>query len=489
MRGSIAHSEVRFPRYPAGMPRLHFSPFRRPLLGAAAALASLLAGPVAFAWGPNGHRAAGAIAYTYLSPEARKAVDDLLAGQSLADASNWADEIRKDPSYDWVKPLHYVNIPRGADRVDMARDCAKGECILGAITKYKGVLKDPASTREQRIEALKLLAHFIEDIHQPLHASYADDKGGNMISVKLFGKKTSLHALWDSGMIDSRLGGASWDKWAESVRGKINAETLRKWRASNDPVDWANESVTITKSLYGGLPANGEIGQPYINANFNTVEERIAAAGVRLAAALNEVYGGTAPDAVGAGGGATQGAGTAAGKAGQGSKSGAPAKTATPAKGAPPATAPKNPASTTNKQKQATPAMHTAAGSFDVTLTPQTGDAQPADTKLGRMTIEKQFHGDLEATSKGQMLSAGTGTEGSAGYVAIEQVSGTLGGRTGTFVLQHSGTMNRGAAELIVSVVPDSGTGELAGLVGTMKIIVAGGKHSYEFEYLINGGH
>ena len=83
------------------------------------------------------------------------------------------------------------------------------------------------------------------------------------------------------------------------------------------------------------------------------------------------------------------------------------------------------------------------------------------------------------------MLSAGTGTEGSAGYVAIEQVSGTLGGRTGTFVLQHSGTMNRGAAELIVSVVPDSGTGELAGLVGTMKIIVAGGKHSYEFEYAV----
>jgi hypothetical protein len=104
------------------------------------------------------------------------------------------------------------------------------------------------------------------------------------------------------------------------------------------------------------------------------------------------------------------------------------------------------------------------------------------------MSIDKQFHGDLEATSKGQMLAAVTSVKGSAGYVAIEQVTGSLRGRSGTFVLQHSGTMTRGTPQQIVSVVPDSGTGELVGLTGTMTITIADGKHSYDFEYTLAGG-
>jgi len=128
--------------------------------------------------------------------------------------------------------------------------------------------------------------------------------------------------------------------------------------------------------------------------------------------------------------------------------------------------------------------MH-ANGTFEVKLTPQPvdGDA-PA---IGRMSIDKQFHGDLEGASKGQMLAAMTSVKGSAGYVAMEQVTGSLHGRAGTFVLQHSGTMTRGAPQLIVSVVPDSGTAELAGLAGTMAIVIADGKHSYDFEYTLAG--
>jgi hypothetical protein len=101
------------------------------------------------------------------------------------------------------------------------------------------------------------------------------------------------------------------------------------------------------------------------------------------------------------------------------------------------------------------------------------------------MTIDKQFHGDLEAVSKGQMLAAGTAVQGSAGYVAMERVSGSLKGRSGSFVLQHSGSMTRGTPQLSVTVVPDSGTGDLAGLTGKMSIQIAGGKHSYEFEYTL----
>jgi hypothetical protein len=101
------------------------------------------------------------------------------------------------------------------------------------------------------------------------------------------------------------------------------------------------------------------------------------------------------------------------------------------------------------------------------------------------MSLDKQFHGDLEATSKGEMLTAGTGVPGSAGYVAIERVDGTLHGRGGTFVLQHSGTMTRGAPQLTITVVPDSGAGQLAGLAGRMAITIADGKHTYDFEYTL----
>jgi hypothetical protein len=126
-----------------------------------------------------------------------------------------------------------------------------------------------------------------------------------------------------------------------------------------------------------------------------------------------------------------------------------------------------------------------ANGTFEVKLTPQPAEAEaPA---LGRMSIDKQFHGDLEATSKGQMLAHSTSVKGSAGYVAMEQVTGNLHGRSGTFVLQHSGTMARGAPELTVNVVPDSGTGELTGLAGTLAITIADGKHWYDFEYTLAG--
>ncbi|MFN2476692.1 MAG: DUF3224 domain-containing protein [Chthoniobacterales bacterium] len=119
-----------------------------------------------------------------------------------------------------------------------------------------------------------------------------------------------------------------------------------------------------------------------------------------------------------------------------------------------------------------------AKGPFEVKLNPQTTDAP-----LGRMSIDKQFHGELEASSKGEMLAAQSAVKGSAGYVAIEQVTGSLHGRRGTFFLQHSGTMNRSMAQLTVTVIPDSGTDELEGLAGKMTIDIADGKHLYDFEY------
>jgi hypothetical protein len=127
--------------------------------------------------------------------------------------------------------------------------------------------------------------------------------------------------------------------------------------------------------------------------------------------------------------------------------------------------------------------MTKASGTFEVKLNPQD---QGAEMPVGRMQIDKQFQGDLAGTSKGQMLMASSGSvKDSAGYVAIEKVTGTLNGRRGSFYLQHNGVMTRGVGELAITVIPDSGTDELAGLRGKMNIIIAGGKHSYEFEYTL----
>jgi hypothetical protein len=133
--------------------------------------------------------------------------------------------------------------------------------------------------------------------------------------------------------------------------------------------------------------------------------------------------------------------------------------------------------------KEAPKTMH-ATGPFDVKVTAQ--DDKSDDPLLNRMTLDKQYHGDLEATGKGQMLTAGTEVKGSGAYVAIEKVTGTLKGHTGSFVLQHSGTMTQNAPQLSVTIVPDSGTGELKGIAGKMTInIAAGGKHSYDIEYTL----
>ncbi len=135
-------------------------------------------------------------------------------------------------------------------------------------------------------------------------------------------------------------------------------------------------------------------------------------------------------------------------------------------------------------QKGASLSNH-ASGAFEVKVAPAAPEDKAEGTTLGRMTLDKQFHGDLEATSKGEMLYAGTSVKGSGGYVAIERVSGTLQGHTGTFILQHTGTMTHGVPEMSVTVVPDSGTGQLTGLAGKMTIHIADGKHSYEFDYTL----
>ena len=153
----------------------------------------------AHAWGVTAHRAVAAIADQHLTTAARRQIDELLAvepGATLESISTWADEVRSPSTSKW----HYVNFPRDSCTYDPDRDCPDGQCIVVALERQAAILRSDASS-ERRLKALKYVVHFVADVHQPLHAGFGDDRGGNRYQVQAYGRGTNLHALWDSGKI------------------------------------------------------------------------------------------------------------------------------------------------------------------------------------------------------------------------------------------------------------------------------------------------
>jgi len=255
-----------------------------------AAMAIALGGPVP--WGYDGHWIVGAVAWRYLDPPAQAAVLDLLDGKRLADVASWADEVKKDRE---EQHWHWLNVPRPATSV--GRDAAAGENVVGAIERYSVILGDSSASRRERSEALKYLVHYVGDVHQPLHVSYADDAGGNRVAVEFFGDETDLHSVWDTGILrrhnDDRA------EFAGELLQSITPERLAVLRVERDPVAWANESLALTRQIYADLPGyRGRLLTRYQKAHVAIVERRLVAAGVRLAALLNRILGGsTAPAA------------------------------------------------------------------------------------------------------------------------------------------------------------------------------------------------
>jgi len=243
-----------------------------------------------FGWGAQGHQIVAMIASRDLNDRARVAVRELLGSQTLVDVSTWADEITRDRDFEWTKPLHYINVPRNATRVERGRDCPHDVCVVAAIENYTMTLRNRSAPRRQRTEALKFLIHFVGDIHQPLHVSYADDRGGNNVTLRWFGESDwNLHSVWDDGLVKQCLG-RDRTTVIRRIRRRLSKEQFKLWRNSLEPEAWANESLAITRRLYGELPARGEIGREYCRQNSGAVEQRLAAAGVRLAALLNGVF-------------------------------------------------------------------------------------------------------------------------------------------------------------------------------------------------------
>ena len=252
----------------------------------ALALLAILIPATSFGWGRDGHRIIGHIAEQFLTPNARAAVRDLLGDASLAEVSTWADEVRGTPAYRWTAPMHYVNSPPGSDGYDQQRDCADGCCVVGAIEHYADVLRDRQAPRPDRIEALKMLVHFVGDVHQPLHAGYGVDRGGNDVKVFFFGDNTNLHSLWDSGLI--RRTQKNWSEYAAELHKRESSK--RRTAVNLDPAVWAAESFKLAEGNAYAIPGDGELGQDYFEKNIPVVEQQLAIAGVRLAEMLNAIF-------------------------------------------------------------------------------------------------------------------------------------------------------------------------------------------------------
>ncbi|HET7843749.1 MAG TPA: S1/P1 nuclease [Xanthomonadales bacterium] len=249
--------------------------------GACLILVLVLAAP-ASAWGPRGHAIVAELASRELSPGARAEVERLLGGEarrSLLDVATWPDFLRKWPGYGNTPPLHYVNFPRGECHYVAARDCPGGRCVVEAIEHFRAVLASDAPDAE-RADALKWVAHLVADVHQPLHATWGDDRGGNSVQLRFRGEGTNLHALLDSGLLATRELSAR--RYADAIAQEGTPATTvdRAGLAAG----WAEESCALGREAY---PAARGVDDAYVARWRPVLEQRLSLAATRLAALLD----------------------------------------------------------------------------------------------------------------------------------------------------------------------------------------------------------
>jgi hypothetical protein len=241
-------------------------------------------------WGVTGHRTIGAIAQNHLSKNAQSAVKELLGTATLADVSTWADEVRSKPEYKHTGSWHYANLPLGLSYDSfVVRVKAMGpDNVYGAVQKCESVLHSASTSKDEKVGALKFLVHFIGDLHQPMHVSRAEDKGGNTIQLNYEGKGTNLHSLWDTELIETQK--LSYEELAKKYDHLSNNQ-IKAWSA--DPlVKWMWESYQVSSDLYAEVDAmkSRAIGDEYYKKHIDIIQERIEKAGIRLAGTLNEIF-------------------------------------------------------------------------------------------------------------------------------------------------------------------------------------------------------
>jgi len=257
----------------------------------AATLIAITAQP-AMAWGRVAHRASAKLAESRLSPRTRAMIRQLLEpGESLADASTWADEHNRDipGSASW----HFVNVPIWAPHYD-SRDCRRQGCVVSKIAEFKSTLFDQSAPVQKRRMALRFLVHLVQDVHQPLHVADRNDRGGNSVQLR-YGRydNTNLHQVWDSGLLSRAF--RNEDDLMRHLEVLARRPEARDW-LSGRPEDWADESLTVGRHAYRipgtelTLRSGDSIGREYERENVPRAADRLARSGVRLAAILEEVF-------------------------------------------------------------------------------------------------------------------------------------------------------------------------------------------------------
>ncbi len=236
-------------------------------------------------WGKTGHRTMGEIATKHLSKKAAKKISALLGGESLAFVSTYADEIRSDDAYRKYAPWHYVSFPFGA-RYENTPKNKKGDIIMG-IQNCIDVLKDATSSQKDKEFYLRMLVHFIGDLHMPLHVGLKEDKGGNSFKVKWFGKQTNLHSVWDTKIIEGYA--MSYTELTNNVDvlSKKEIQTIQ----SGAVTDWMYESRALCEDVYANTSVGDNLGYKYMYRYVNVSRKQLQKAGLRLASILNEIYG------------------------------------------------------------------------------------------------------------------------------------------------------------------------------------------------------
>jgi hypothetical protein len=231
----------------------------------------------AFAWGSQGHQVIANVAWQALTPKSRDEVSQLLAtepGQTLESIATWADEHRSPATSSW----HYVNFPRNSCKFEPERDCAGGQCVVGAIEKNLSVLASNADDKA-RLKALKYLVHLVGDIHQPLHAGYKDDRGGNTYSLRAFMRQSNLHSVWDSGLI------AQLELDNQALTRILQRSVAPKEVREISVVGMAEESCRLVASP--GFYPEEKVTQEYVQRFMPLLQQRLSTAGYRLAAVIN----------------------------------------------------------------------------------------------------------------------------------------------------------------------------------------------------------
>lgn len=255
-------------------------------------LAVIYAPAKALAWGAEGHRVAGQIAESYLTPKAHKAVQEILNGQSVAMESNWADFIKSDPNYNYLSSWHYVDFDKAYDYPQM-QEFLKHDTNTDAYTKLNFLiteLKKKELSRANRLLYLRMLIHIVEDVHQPMHTAHTEDKGGNDIKVNWGNNPnpTNLHAVWDSQLIEfQQLSYTEYAAWINHSTATQRAD----WQKA--PISkWLYESNQLAEKIYTDTK-NGDTINPYKYTfnNIETVNRQLLKAGVRLAGILNSIFG------------------------------------------------------------------------------------------------------------------------------------------------------------------------------------------------------